>query len=265
MRLQELAANWRPPSELERSRPRELRLRPAGIVLIVFAAVLASGSIASGVLLYLKASADHEARRQVVDGGRDTAGQVVRRLSTRSGDKRRYWIHYEYRAGGQVYLGRIEVGRRGWQELDTDARVPVRYLPSDPARHIVMGRAGRLMPLWVPYLVAGGLALGAWAVTRPLASQRRLLAQGRPAPAIVTRHEKTKHGVVVHFVFQLLSGSTAEGKTGPQRKPPSLESILCILYLPDCKHRHGVYPLSLVRTAREEPRGPSRNPALELQ
>ncbi len=252
-RLKKLAAGWRPPGELERSRPRELRLRPAGFALIVLAALMAAGSLASGVLLYLKASADHEARRQVMDSGRDTVGKVVRRFARRSGDKRRYFIDYEYQAGDRVFAGRVEVGRRGWQELDAGVPVPVRYLPSAPARHVVVGRSGGLTPLWLPYLVAGGLALGAWRITRPLVSQRILLAEGRPAPAIVTRHEKTKHGVVAHFVFQLMSGAAAEGKTGPRRKPPELDSILCVLYLPDRKQRHGTYPLSLVKTAAGAP------------
>jgi hypothetical protein len=197
----------------------------------------------------------------LIDSGQDTAGQVAGRVATTSGDDRRYWIDYQYRAGGQVYAGRVEVGRRGWQELDKGARITVRYLPSDPARHIVLGRARSLMPLWLPFLVAGGLALVAWLITLPLVSQRTLLAEGRAAPAIITRHEKTQHGTVVHFVFQLLSGTTAEGKTGPRTKPPALESTLCVLYLPDRKHRYGVYPLSLVGTPHDAARYHSRDSA----
>jgi hypothetical protein len=249
MRLKEVAAGWRPPAELERSRPRELRLKPAGRVLVVFAVILGAGSLLAGVLLHVKASVDHDSRRRVIETGQDTEGRVVRKYQTRSGDDRQHWIEYEYRTDGEIQRARLRVGSRVWQALNVGTQLPVRYLASDPEQHLVPGYSGGLMPLWVPYLVAGGLALGACLVTLPLAAQRLLLAEGRPAPAIVTRHEKGKHGPIVHFVFQLLSGTTLEGKTGPWKKPPALDSVLCVLYLPDRARRNAVYPLSLVRAA----------------
>jgi hypothetical protein len=259
-RLHALAASWHPPGELQRSRPRESRLRASGIVLIVLAALLAAGGVASGVLLYAKASADHAARTRVIESGHDAEGRILRRFTTGSGDDRRYLVQYEYLAGEHVYEGRLQLRRRAWQQLEPESTLPVRYLPSEPASHIVVGRERRLMPLWLPPIVGAGLLLGAWLVTRPLASQRLLFAEGRPAPAIVTRQEKTKNGAMVHFVFQLLSGATAEGKAA-LAKPPALESVLCILYLPDRKWRYGIYPLSLVKTARDAPREPLANPA----
>jgi hypothetical protein len=247
--LNQLARCWCPPGELEQCRPRELRLKPAGIILVLLAMALLAGAFSLGLLLHLKASADHELRGQVVEFGKDVEARIIRRWTNR-GKNTRYWIEYSYQVEGQSHRGRIELRRSAWLAEEPGAILPLRYLPSDPAQHLVRGHEGELMPLWLPYLIGPALALAAWLVTRPLISQRRLLAEGRPAPAVVTRHEKTQHGVVVHYVFSLLSGALAHGKIGPQRKPPALGSILCVLYEPERTRHTAVYPLSLVRTAR---------------
>jgi hypothetical protein len=105
------------------------------------------------------------------------------------------------------------------------------------------------MPLWLPYPVAGALALASFLIAREIRRQRRLLAEGRPAPALVTRHEGNRQGKVAHYEFPLLSGALARGKAGPQKKPPAVGSLLCVLYEPDRMRNNSLYPLSLVRPA----------------
>lgn len=247
-RLQELRHTWEAPPELDRSRPRELRLKPAGRAIIGLVILMIAGSIAAGVLMSVKARSDHEQRRQLITSGRDTNGTVVRRWTTR-GDNRKYLVGFEYNVDSRNYEGRIQVGRGTWGRMEEGASLPVRYLPADPALHLVPGWESKPMPLWLPYVVAAAIGLGAWLATRPIASQRRLLGEGRPAPAIITRHEKTQHGVVAHFAFPQLSGAVTEGKLGPQKKPPQVGSVVCVLYEPDRVAHHSAYPLSLVRTA----------------
>ena len=104
------------------------------------------------------------------------------------------------------------------------------------------------MPLWLPYVIAAAMALAAFLVRLPLISERRLLAEGRPAPAVVTRIEKAQHGEVAHYSFSLMSGSIASGKTGPTKKQPPPGSVLCVIYEPDRAGHNKVYPLPLVRT-----------------
>ncbi len=249
-RLHELRRTWQAPPELDRSRPRELRLRPAGHAIIALVVLMIAGSIATGVLMSVKASSDHGRRRELTTSGRDTTGTVVRRWTTR-GDNRKYRLALEYNVNGRKYTGIVQVGRGAWQRMDVGTFLPVRYLPADPALHVVPGWESNLMPLWLPYAVAGAMGLGAWLATRPLGSQRRLLSEGRPAPAIITRHEKTQHGIVAHFAFAQLSGAKAEGKLAPQRKPPQIGSVACVLYEPDRVAHHSIYPLSLVRAVHE--------------
>ena len=110
------------------------------------------------------------------------------------------------------------------------------------------------MPVWIPGIVAillsslGGLAL------IPVLRQRRLLSEGRPALAVVTRLSEEKHGShghklgkVIYYEFPLLSGATANGKTGPAKNPPTVGTTLCVLYDPEQPRRNAPYPFSLVK------------------
>ena len=257
IQLNEARQTWHPPEELERSRPREVRLTGAGRALVALAVFFFLGSAAAGLLLHIKASTDHEHRRQLLEQGKDLEAQVIRRGTTRR-DHPRYWAEYAFSVDGRTYQGRLQAGRRSWERMDEGTSLPVRYLPSEPQIHLVQGSEGDLMPLWLPYFIACALALAGWLVTRPLVSQRRLLAEGRPAPAVVTHHEKTQHGPVMHYMFSLLSGATARGKAGPQKTPPPPGTTLCVIYEPDRARHHGIYPLSLVSIAGSPQRGPQR-------
>jgi len=249
MQWNDFKRTWNPPEELKRCRPREVRLSGAGKILRVLALILFLGGLAAGMILFVKASTDLEERRQLQAQGLDTMGQVIRRWESRD-NPRRYWVEYTYQREDESFRSRVEVGRNSWNQLLPGSLMPVRYLPGNPQAHIVPGHEGGLLPLWVPFLVAAGLALTALLIAREIRRQRRLLAEGRPAPALVTRHEGTQHGKVVHYEFPLMSGTIVRGKAGPQKNPPAVGSVLCILYEPDRARHNSLYPLSLVRSIR---------------
>jgi len=106
----------------------------------------------------------------------------------------------------------------------------------------------KLLPPWVSILVAGVLFFVAWLVTRILASQRRLLAEGRPAPGIVTKITRTDHGKVSHYVFMAMSGKLINGKLNPRKNPPAVGTILNVIYEPDRETHNSIFPLPLVKT-----------------
>jgi hypothetical protein len=249
----EFDAVWRPPAELEGVRPREVRLTPAGRILSVLAVLLAVGSVAAGVLLHIKAVSDREFLTQLAEVGHESEGRVLRCWKS-SGKDARYWVEYTFQARDSLHRARIQIGRRNWEALRPGSALQVRYLPQDPSRHAVRGHEGKPMPLAIPYAVAGAMAISAWLITLAPRNQRRLLAEGRPAQAIVTRHEKTKDGVAVHYEFRVLSGARASGKAQQGKKPAPLGSTLCVIYEPDRVRHNAIYPLSLVRTRRDRPR-----------
>ncbi len=247
--LMELKSTWSPPPELMRERPRELRLTAAGKILRLMSGLFIFGAIAAGVIMYVDASRDLEHRRLLNVQGRDTQGRVVRQWKS-GGEQPAFWCEYVYEVDGRELSGRVEVGRSGWNGIVRGATLPVRYLPSDPAVHLVSGLEGKPMPLWLPFLAAAALAAPGWLIGLPLASERRLLADGRPAPAVITHLRKTKDGSVAHYSFAELDGPVVNGRTGPRRRGvPEPGTVLCVLYEPDHASRNKAYPLKFYRVA----------------
>ncbi len=252
--LGECKGNWKPPAEFEYSRPREYRLTGAGRALLAFSILLLVSAIAAGVVLHLKASSDHRERQAVAERGLDSSAEVTRRWSTRGKDAK-YWIEYEYSVGGQQYKYKMEPGRNRWSRLKEGSVLPVRYLSENPRSHFIPGLEEQLMPLWVPYLIAALLAAISWLSHYPLSRQRHLLQEGRPAPAVITEHKKTKDGKIAHYSFLQFSGSIGTGHMSPQKNPPEVGSLVCVLYEPDRAKNNAKYPLALVCSPHAPRRG----------
>ena len=246
IQLNEVKQSWKPPAELQRSRPREVCLKGAGKVLVVLIFALMIGAPLTGVLLYLHATAGLSERRLLIEQGRVVQGQVIRRWTSR-GKETRYWLDYSYQADGLEYQGRTRASRAFWQRLAPGDALPVRYLPSDPQEQLVPGLESPLMPVWVPFLVAFSMTLPSLLLLRRIAMQRRLLSEGRPVPAIITRYRRSKDGKTCYYVFASSSGELRQGRTGPQRNPPPVGGVICVLYEPDRLSHNEMYPLSLVR------------------
>jgi hypothetical protein len=248
--LSNIKKTWHSPGELQCSRPREISLTWAGKILVGLAVAIFLGGIFAGLALYIKASGDRENRSQLVTSGLDTEAWITR--SWTSGyDPVRYWVEYSYSAGGQTWTGRLATDRDSWLNLQKTETLKIRYLPADPQRHLIPGHESKLLPSWISILVAGISFLVGWLLKRILDMQRRLLAEGRPAPAIVTRITRSnqQHGKkVAHYVFEDLGGKLIEGKSNPQKKPPMVGSVLNVIYEPDQENHNRIYPLPLVKT-----------------
>jgi hypothetical protein len=182
-----------------------------------------------------------------MERGVDSRAEVTRRWKT-SGKDAKYWVEYQYRIEDRRYTFKMKTGRSRWGRLTVESVLPVRYLAEDPRSHYIHGFEGDLMPLWLPYVVAALLAFFSWLCHLPLNAQRRLIQEGRAAPAVITGHKKTKDGNMVQYSFLQLSGSIAQGKTSPEKNPPAVGSLVCVLYEPDRLKNNAIYPLSLVRS-----------------
>jgi hypothetical protein len=248
IQLGDVKRTWKPPVELERSWPREVLLTGAGRVLLSIAIILALAAPLAGTLLYVKAVTQREQRRVLLEEGM-TAQAVVTRRWKSGREEIHYWLEYLYQAGEQSYRRRIEVGRNSWNRLEAGATLQIRYLPSDPRSHLVLGREDAMIPQWLPFLAAIASGAGAWLITRPVASQHRLLSEGRPVPAVVTGFKQVKHAKILRYSFATLAGEIVTGETSPQRKPQAVGEILCVLYEPDRARHNSVYPFALVRAA----------------
>jgi hypothetical protein len=248
--------DWVPPAGLHRSSPRQVNLSPRGKLLAAVIIALIAGGV--GVAVGLGRIAARDAR----DEGRLAAeGVVTKAVVTRlwrARDKsQQSWMQYQFAADGTSHEANVRVPLQMWRELRPGADVAVRYVPSNP--HINHPTAFKMsgMPGWVSFMVACVTSVVALFRVLAVSRQRRMLMEGRPAPGRVIKHGKVRRGPhgqnqgqQYHYEFRLVSGGIARGRGGPDKHPPEVGSLICVLYDPDDPKRNLPYPLSLVELAK---------------
>lgn len=246
--LIEIRQHWKPPEELARSIPRLVRLTGAGKALLVLAAVLFAGALCGGIVLEMVRAREADEQHFLRDEGTDTDA-VVTRVWRGRGDDKPPWVAYRFTSGAGSHEGELKAPLRIWRTLQAGSTLRVRYLPSNPNLNHPVEWRQQVMPVAIPYVVGAVPSLFACLLIFTIRRQRRLVEEGRPAPALVTKLTKTKDGQTIHYEFSLLSGALTNGKGGPSKHPPALDSTICVLYDPDDPRRAAPYPLSLVEPA----------------
>jgi hypothetical protein len=240
--------NWTPPDGLGYSSLRPVQLTGSGIALLAVAVLMFLGAIAAGIGLGTTFRRQVKDQRLLQEQGVNTDAQITR-LWRSTGKDQQHLVSYRFTVQEREYVARKGVPPRIWQTLRTGSSLPVRFLPSNPKVNHPTGWDDTTMPFWVPYLVAGELAVIASLLTFLLRRQMRLLTEGRPAPGIVTGHRRTRGGTVIRYEFVLLNGATANGR-GKSRRPPAIGSQVCVLYDAENPRRNAPYPLCLVKLTK---------------
>ena len=238
---------WKAPKELLWSPPRPVSLTAGGVALTVLMVLLAAGAVAAGVLLGGVAARESEERRRFRAEGIETDAVVTSQTRIR-GENKRYRVEYAFEHQGRSYTGRITGSARRTAALTPGARLNVRFLPSEPAIHQAVGWERKpVAAVLVVLAPAGSLAI-AGLIAIALRRQRRLLEEGRAAPAVVTGFSSAgQHGKVIKYEFPLLSGARRQGKSGPSHRVPPIGTVMCVLYDPDRPQKSAPYPLQLVK------------------
>ncbi|MBZ5497866.1 MAG: DUF3592 domain-containing protein [Acidobacteriia bacterium] len=240
--------NWTPPNGLDHARPRAVVLTAGGKVVLVLAVLLLAGGITAGVALGIAASRGAQEARLLQREGQIADGVVTR--VWRAGDEdRQPWISYRFDFRGRYYNRNVEVPLGIWKELRAGSPIRIRFAPSRPDLNHPARLGLERIPPAVPFLVACSLMISSPLLLLLIRRQRRLLAEGRPAPGIVTRHGEMqrgshgeKRGVKYHYEFSLLSGAIARGSAGPVKIPPAVGSRITVLYDPENPRRSVPYP-----------------------
>ncbi len=244
--LAERLRHWKPPAELANPGPREVEIAAGGIALLVLSGLLVLGGIAAGIFLW-RDGTGRAAFQQRLAGEGVTAEAVVTRLYRGGGKDSSRFAAYQFEFDGSIYRSSTRVPRSIWNTLKEGQPLTVRFVPSDPARSRPVDWSTAGPPAWVALLPASGLIALAgvfvWAVRRA----HRLLSEGRPAPGIVVRHSRAKHGQYLHYEFPLLNGSIGTGKSDPSRNPVPVGDAICIVYDRDNPKRNSTYPMQLFR------------------
>lgn len=246
-RLAQLRRTFVPPPPLGTSRPRDVRLTPAGRGLALLGVLLLVGAIGAFVGLSGHAQRQAGTRRALVEQGAIATGHVTRLWS--SGDDRRR-VAYQFTVNGRAYDGRVRVSEQRRRALQVGSPVDVRYLPADARVSDLGGPVSGGMPLVLPYVVAVAMVVAGGLCLLVIRGQRRFLSDARAAPAVVTGHasHRSQHGThrSMTYRFPLLSGAVGSGKTATSSKPPAVGSVICVVYDPEKPSDNRLYPLSLV-------------------
>ncbi len=243
--LSERLRDWKPPVELTRSAPREVRPTAAGIALTILSYAFLVAAVAAGALLWRVAQIEAGRARALRDQGVTTAATVTRLWHT-GGDDESYRVAYEFEHGGNPYRGESRAPRRIWRGLSEGEPLQVRFLPADPRISQPVDWQNGPLPLWLPPFLAIFLAGTGAFLKFMVQREARLLSEGRPAPAVVTRLSRAEHGARrPHYEFPLLNGSTARGRGGASRQAAPIGSTICILYDRDRPSRSAPYPMKL--------------------
>ena len=239
------------PIELLRPTPRHVRPNAVGWLTLISAAALVFAGFWGGSDLLRRSM---EANRRVAlfaSEATATTGDVVRVQKRGDEDDRRSVVHYRYLVAGEEFIGAVTARRQDNERYAAGARVQVRYLRSEPGASWLDGYAPRRRSSWPSFAVPAATVIVALALVLLIRWQTHLLADGRPALAVVTRVEKKlgEHGTTwrVHYEWRLLSGAKRTGRYDHSRKnPPAVGTPMPVVYDKDTE-RSMRYPLALVR------------------
>lgn len=241
------------PAELTRSAPRDVALTTGGRAVVVVAWLLAAAALVAGFALHRESQRQSQAALDF-DQRSVTGDAVVDRLWRQTGgEDKPAFAAFHFDAGGTRIDGESRLPLRQWRRLSTGSTVPLRYLPDNPRRFVLAGQRPGGIPFAVPYVVSSILSAIALACFAAVQWQRRLLSEGRPAPAVVTavRKHKGSHGTThrqISYEFPLLAGTIATGKAAAVAE---VGARISVVYDPERPTRNRPYPFSLVTLNRE--------------
>jgi hypothetical protein len=251
--LSNLWEGWTPPPGLSRSTPRPVRWSVGGIAIIVVAILMACGGVGGAIAINAQRSSRLARVEQFRENGQTAEGVVTRLWQTGSEDVQ-YRVAYRFTADDSPYGGQGNLSRRNWKSLKMNGPIEIRYLPANPRQNRPLNSASGVAPVWIPCLFGAILLSGSALFLLILGGRRHLLAEGKPAPAIVTRNRQVYSGEggshnEVCYEFPLVAGGTAKGRSN--RRPKPTGTLLCVLYDPDNPRRNAIYPTSLVKLDRD--------------
>jgi hypothetical protein len=240
------------PPALLQSTPRRVTVNTLGGMLMLIASGLVVIGIWGGIELTRSAET---ANRHVSLYGSErivTAGEVTQLRRRGGDDDHRITAYYRYMARGRVLTGQTTLRRADHVQYEVGSQVAVWYLATEPEANWLDGYSPRPEVSWPGTVVPLACGVSAMALLFAVRRQSKLLTDGRPAMATITKVEKkgSDHGTtwLVHYSWTTISGATRTGKYHYEKKPaPAVGTMIPVVYDRDDTFRHGRYPMSFVR------------------
>jgi hypothetical protein len=249
------------PSELTGPLPRKLKATGTGIYLALVAPTFLALAVAAALWGASNAVLQIQHRAALRRDSGETVGEVTRTREGKFSDI----VHYTFTVNGIPFTGKAEVpgflrySLRGFNPL------AIRYLPANPdVNHpavwewsLVYWQPQRSDLVHLPDVssesqwLSASLTFGAIGLVFlvGLCKERKLMAEGAPATAVVTKCTRgTRGSFLVEYEFRTKEGGVMTGSCSDSRK--EIGASFCVLYLPQNSRRNMSYPSSNYRVAQ---------------
>jgi hypothetical protein len=250
MAFQSNQVRWQPPEGLSNSGPRPVRLSGQGIVLACLGGIFVVCGLTIGPIAFRAIRGNIERYTLLQHQGVAAAG-TVSKVWKESDKAETPMVSYRFAAPGGEFTGQSEMRSEAWRGLKPGDSLAVRYLPSRP--EVNQPWAGVPPPppaglAWLPPLMFVWPPIMFWLM---ISAQWRLLADGVPVPAVVTRIRRSKK-TIVHYEFKIPAGEAVKGRSPVSRRNvPEVGAQVCVLYNPDSPRKNSIYPIEMVKLLRD--------------
>jgi hypothetical protein len=164
----------------------------------------------------------------------ETVGEVKRLWSP--GRSSTLWVGYTFTVNETSFKGETQVPEQLENSLRESGSLPIRYLPSDPEVNHPSAWEESTISAWLslifPDLLLFVLAAFGMMLFAQIRMDRRLVAEGMPALAVITKCSpaKGRSGISIKYEFRTVDDRVVSGISGYD----SLQEIgasICVLYL----------------------------------
>ena len=231
------------PSELTGPLPRRTCLAKNGIVSAIVVTILLVAAGAMSFRPSMNALQKMQTKATLRNSGSDVIGKVER--------TRGYYLDYSFAVDGRSFTGHAFMPDRIQASLKESDPISIRYLTSNPATNRPADWDESDPLVWLPFFLPIILGLISVIVMVFMRIDRRLVAEGTPAVAVVTKfteHHGRSGGFTIKYEFRNEDGTVITGSSECDDRPETDGSI-CILYMPKNPRRNQAYSTLWYRVA----------------
>jgi hypothetical protein len=237
---------WTAPPELMGPVPRKTRLSADGV---------ASATVMTGLLLLALAGtvwaciamARYWTRTAALrDEGSEIVGEIKRLWSSGRGST--HMVSYEFTANNVAFTGQSSVPTDRRHELRVGDPLRIRFVPANPATNRPADWEESALDSSLTFLIPIVPGVFGVVLLSQLRWQRRLVAEGLPAAAVVTRCYRGSRGSRwIDYQFRAEDGRVGEGTDNVRLE---VGTAICVLYLPRNPRRNQRYVGSCYRVVQ---------------
>ena len=228
------------PPELAGPLPRRIRITGSGIMGVIASVLFLSLAVAGAIWLGARGERTIQQREALRSSGLVTTGEVT--LLKHEGRHNTLYADYAFAVDGTTYTGEVIVpdGQKDHiRQLDS---IPIRYLPVNPEVSHPDAWEESTFSAWGPLFGPVVFAVVGIVSAVSQSRQRKLLAEGQTAEAVVTACSRAKGGFNIRYEYR-----TAEGErfnsSSVRKDSQGIGAKICVLYMPQQTRRNTLYPL----------------------